>query len=276
MAGRLDTVAERWAKLAPHVQVYGPADDRPRPAALLFHGCGGLRPHLRQYAEAAVSRGHRAFVVDSYAPRGWPRQFGMAFVCTGAVFRGNLRAGDVLASVWGVSKRPDVDASQLVVAGWSHGGWGIMELAASDRRPGDLGLADPETASLDGVKGAALFYPYVGIGATNRLKPWICKPKVFAVVSERDHLTTVRNAARVFDGVKGCGVELETWIAPGTHAFDEPMNAPPMKYDPALAAEALGRWSRFLVQTVGASLTPAEENSRQDAKTPRRTARSSP
>lgn len=272
MAERKDTVAERWAKLAPHVRVYGPADDDRRPAALLFHGCGGMRPHLPRYAEAAVAQGFRAFLIDSYAARGWSQAFGLAFVCTGAVFRGNLRAGDVLAAIHGVSQRPDVDPDRLVVAGWSHGGWGIMELAASDRRPGDIGLADPQTAALDGVKAAALFYPYVGIGATNRMKPWICKPKVLAVVSERDHLTTVRNAVRVFDGVKGCGVELDSWIAPGTHAFDEPSGVPPMRFDESLTREALDRWSRFLADAVRLEAV-VKGSSRQDAKTPRRAAR---
>lgn len=245
-----DTVEQRWRRLAPHVRVFGPADDRPRPAALLFHGCGGLRDHLPVYAEAAKKAGLRAFVVDSYAPRGWGRAIALGLVCTGAIFRGDQRAGDVLAAIAGVSARPDVDASQLVLAGWSHGGWGIMELMASDRRPGDIGLADPEAPSLDGVAGAFLAYPYIGIGATARMKPWRRCTKTLAVISERDHLTTVRNAEAVFGAVRGCGVEVETWVAPGTHAFDEPTGVPPMRYDAALAAEATRRWTRFLKATV--------------------------
>ena len=45
--------------------------------------------------------------------------------------------------------------------------------------------------------------------------------------------------------VRGCGVEMETWIAEGTHSFDEPSNAGPMAYDPALAEEAIDRFGRF-------------------------------
>jgi hypothetical protein len=69
---------------------------------------------------------------------------------------------------------------------------------------------------------------------------------VLAVTARRDHLTTVRNAEQVNAMIRGCGAEVETWIAEGTHSFDEPMNAPPMRYDDALAAEALRRFAALL------------------------------
>ncbi|WP_292086529.1 hypothetical protein [Brevundimonas sp.] len=46
----MDDLKRRWERLAPHVTVVGPDDDRPRPAVLMFHGCGGLREHLPRYA----------------------------------------------------------------------------------------------------------------------------------------------------------------------------------------------------------------------------------
>ncbi|MCZ8195370.1 dienelactone hydrolase [Brevundimonas sp.] len=242
----MDTLEDRWARLEPHAAVFGPDDDRPRPTALLFHGCGGLRPHLPRYAEAARDAGWRAVIVDSYAPRGWRRELAMAMVCTGLTFHGDRRAGDVLAAIAGVSARSDVDADALLLAGWSHGGWGIMEAMSADRRPGTLGLANPGDVALDGVRGAFLAYPYVGFAAFNRRRPWRHCPRTLAIVARRDHLTTVRNAEGILDMVRSCGAEVETWIAEGTHAFDEPMNAPPMRYDEVLAAEALTRFSRLL------------------------------
>ena len=62
--------------------VVGPDDAAPRPAVLLFHGCGGLRDHLPRYAEVAKAAGWRAFVIDSYGPRGWGRAFTLTAVCT--------------------------------------------------------------------------------------------------------------------------------------------------------------------------------------------------
>ncbi len=242
----MDTLSERWARLQPHTTMTGPDDDRPRPAVLLFHGCGGLRGHLPKYAEVAKAAGWRAFTVDSYGPRGWSRQFAMATVCTGLLLRGHDRAGDILATLYGVSQRPDVDAAKIALAGWSHGGWGIMEAMSADRARPTLGLADPGNVSLDGVVAAYLAYPYVGIAALNRMRPWRHCPKTLAVIARSDHLTTVRNAERVHDMIRNCGAEVETWIADGTHSFDEPMTAPPMRYDPDLCDEALRRFRALL------------------------------
>jgi len=252
----MQTLSQRWSMLEAVAQIVGPDDDRPRPTALLFHGCGGLRGHLPMYAQAAKAAGWRAVIVDSYAPRGWSRSFAMATVCTGLLLRGHERAGDILATIHGVSQRPDVDASKLAVAGWSHGGWGIMEAMSADRSGPGLGLANPGTVSLEGVLAAYLAYPYVGIAALNRLRPWRHCPRTLAVISARDHLTTVRNAERVHAMVRNCGTEIETWIADGTHSFDEPMAAPPMRYDARLTDEAIRRFAALLVDTAVAPVLP--------------------
>lgn len=246
----MDTLSQRWARLEPHVTVVGPDDDRARPAVLLFHGCGGLRGHLPKYAEAARQAGWRAFTVDSYGPRGWSRQFAMAAVCTGLLLRGAERGGDILATLHGVSQRPDVEASKIALAGWSHGGWGIMEAMSADRSHQALGLADPGNVSLDGVVAAYLAYPYVGVAALNRMRPWRHCPKTLGVIARADHLTTVRNAERVHAMVRDCGAEVETWVADGTHSFDEPMTAPPMRYDPGLSEEALRRFGALLADVA--------------------------
>lgn len=246
----MDDLAARWARLSPHAVEVGPEDDRPRPMALLFHGCGGLRGHLPKYAEAAKAAGWRALIVDSYAPRGWSREFAMATVCTGLLLRGHERAGDILATIHGVSQRPDVDARRLALAGWSHGGWAIMEAMSSERAPGMLGLRDPGAVGLSGVRATYLAYPYVGLAAPNRMRPWRHCPRTLAVVAARDHLTTVRNAERVHAMVRNCGAEVETWVAEGSHSFDEPMTAPPMRYDPALADEAVRRFKALLIDTA--------------------------
>lgn len=244
-----DTVAERWAKLAPHVAAYGPDDGQVRPAVILFHGCGGLRPHQPLYAQAAVEAGWRAFVVDSYEPRGWSREWALTMVCTGVMLRGPERAGDVAAAVWGLAQRPDVDAGKLVLAGWSHGSWSIMDLMTMRlERSDEAGLADPQTvrAALEGVVGLGLYYPYVGPGALSRTRQWVRNPQVLAVIARDDHLTSVHNALSVHDRIRRGGAEVETWIAAGTHAFDEPTGLGPMIHDPELTQESLARFSAFL------------------------------
>jgi dienelactone hydrolase len=241
-----ETVVERWAKLEPSMRVWGPSDETRRPAVILFHGCGGIRPHIQRYGEAAAAQGFRAFEIDSFKPRGWSNEFAQAFVCTAALLRGHERAGDVLAAINGISKRPDVDPNRIVLAGWSHGGWGIMELMSAERTPGDMGLADPESVSLAGIKANFLVYPYVGFLAPARARPWRVKPRTLAIIANFDHLATPKTAERVYQTLREDGVEVESWNARGTHCFDEPSPVLPMRHDEALTVEAIDRFLGLL------------------------------
>lgn len=247
-----DTVAERWARLEPYVTAFGPSDDVARPAVILFHGCGGLRPHLPTYAQAAADAGWRAFVVDSYAPRGWDRTLALTLVCSGVLLRGPERAGDVAAALWGLARRTDVDASRLVMAGWSHGGWSMMDLMTMRlERSGEAGLSDPQAAAaaLPGVVGLAVFYPYVGPGALSRTRPWVRNPPLLAVIARDDHLTSVSNARSIHERIERGGANVEVWVAGGTHAYDEPSTDGgfgPMRHDATLTQESLARFRAFL------------------------------
>jgi dienelactone hydrolase len=222
----------RWARLAPHVAVFGPADDLARPAVLLFHGCGGVQSHLFDYAEAFARQGLRAFVVDSYAPRGWSRSFVLATVCTGLRFRGRARMPDLLAALWGVSRRSDVAARRLGLVGWSHGAWAITELMAEP-------LDEAGERLLAGVGALGLVYAYVGPGATRR--PWRRGAATLAVVAERDHLASPGAHARAYRPLEALGHELEIWLAAASHAFDQPEVTFPMRQDAAATAECRRR-----------------------------------
>lgn len=231
-----------WARLAPHVAVFGPPDAAARPAVLLFHGCGGVQDHLFDYAAALAASGLRAFVVDSYAPRGWSRAFALATVCTGLKFRGRARTPDLLAALWGVSRRPDVDAARLGLAGWSHGAWAICELMASP--------LDPERSRLlEGVGALGLVYAYVGPGATRR--PWLRGAPTLAVVAERDHLATPAAHARAYRPLEALGQEVETWLAAATHAFDQPEVTFPMRQDLEITAECRRRLVDHFARRLG-------------------------
>jgi len=220
---------------------------------LMFHGCGGLGVHLDIYAAAATARGFRVAIVDSYAPRGWSKRFGKTFVCTGAVFRGAERAGDVLASVHGAITELDADPSALVLAGWSHGGWAIMDLMTMPlEASGEAGLVDPSHGPLEGVKGLFLAYPYGGLTALSRDRDWVRRPRTLAILGEKDRVTHPRDAQLIYDRVAASGCELEIWRAPARHAFDEAATELSwMRLDRALADEAVERFGRFVGETLG-------------------------
>jgi dienelactone hydrolase len=251
----LDTTAQRWTRLEPHVQVVSPAGAGPFPALLMFHGCGGLRPYQRRYGEAAAAAGVMAVIVDSFAPRGISRTRALASVCTGAELQGWVRAGDVLASVWGASKLADVDASRLALAGWSHGGWSIMDLMTMPlARAGEARLADPDPAMLDRVRALFLAYPYCGPGALTQLRAWRRAPEVFAFVGEADRVAHPALCRRAFRQAERAGARLQTWYpADASHAFDEDgddlgKTLGVFRHDPALAREAERRLAAFLTE----------------------------
>ena len=248
----MDTLAGRWEQLKPYIQVVGP--EGRRPTVLMFHGCGGLGDFLHRYAEAAAEVGVRSVLVDSYAPRGWSRAFGTTFVCSGLLLWGRERAGDVLAATWGAIRDLDADPENLALAGWSHGGWSVMDLMTMPlEQKGEAGLADPTPQPLDGLKGVFLAYPYGGLATLSR-KGWVRKPRVLGVMAKHDMVTSVRDAERLYAAIGESGVELDIWPVVGAHAFDE-YNAKlaSLRYKPDLAAEAMSRFKAFLIDTIAAA-----------------------
>jgi dienelactone hydrolase len=249
----LDTLEQRWGRLAPHVEIARPLGAGPFPAVVLFHGCGGKRAFLSRYLAAAANAGVMAVAVDSFVPRGIGRARAIALVCTGLDLPGWQRAGDVLAAIWGVSRMAEVDASRMALAGWSHGSWAMMDLMTMPlERPGEAGLADPDGRLLDGVKGLFLAYPYCGPGALSQLRPWRRAAEVFAIIGEKDAVALPAFIRRALRTAERAGSAVETWLAPGaTHAFDEDGAAlSRFRYDAELAAEAEGRLAVFLKRTL--------------------------
>ncbi len=248
-----DTLAARWAALQPHLQVYGAPDDMVRPAVLLFHGCGGIAPNLLIYAEAAVRAGARAYIVDSFGPRGWSRKFGASWVCKGLKLRGYERSGDVLAALWGIASLPEVDAKRILLAGWSHGAWAIMDLMTQACTPGDAMLADPTPEPLDGVRGLFLAYPYINVMARSVTRPWHHCPKTLAVLSLKDHLASYEQSLKLVRRLRTQGVDTETITVDSTHAFDEEGidRTGFMRYDEQASQATLQALQDFMRRTLG-------------------------
>ena len=255
----MDTLAQRYALLKPSITVYGPDDDVVRPAVVLFHGCGGMRPHVHLYAQAAALTGIRAYVVDSFTPRGWDRLFATSMICTGAVMQGYERSGDVLATLWGLKAEGRTDMQNVVLTGFSHGGWSIMDLMTERlTKSGEAKLSDPALA--DAVKGVFLVYPYINFPARSNLYPWVRQPKTFAVLAKRDHLTPYGHSVKIFDKLKAAGADVDTLSLDASHAFDEEDNkGVVMHYDPDAMRRSMEAMLSFLAKTIvpAASPTPA-------------------
>ena len=247
-----DSLDAHYQWLEPHIEVFEPDDDIKRPALLIFHGCGGKRPFLTAYAKLAATMGMRAFIIDSSAPRGWDRRHNIHKVCTGRVLHGNERAWDVLAAIKGIGERDNVDASNLILSGWSHGGWAITDLMTYDLPP-------EQDRLLQGVKGLFLVYPFLNIPSRTALrKPWHHHPETALVAAQQDHVIFLPVMKSAVDKLRKDGISVTLTEVNATHAFDEGYERPetpenalrPMRHDKAAFAQALEALQRLIEKLV--------------------------
>jgi dienelactone hydrolase len=232
-----------WGEqVARHSRVFKPAGLGPFPVALILHGCGGKTPFLEDYARTAVAAGWAAVVVDSFKPRGLSPLDAKLTVCTGLRVRGGRRAADVFAMLAWLDGQAWADPSQVFLAGWSHGGWTIMDAyALGERAAAITGLADAAPERLRrAVKGALLVYPFAGYPALTTRHGWgDGAPPVWSVVAGKDQVVGWKAPKLALDRLARDGLVVDQMFLPdATHAFDDnKANDPRARYRPDLFAE---------------------------------------
>jgi dienelactone hydrolase len=259
---RAETFEARIAALGPHIEIHAPEGPGPHPVVVLMHGCGGRRAHQSRWAEAARAAGVAALVVDSYAHRGISRLEAYATVCLGLRLWGRERAGDLYAALEFARRQPWADPARLAAAGWSHGGWSVMDALAL--APGDLmaratGLSGLPEAPLAGLKAVFLVYPYAGPSSLTARHGWRMAPQTLAVLGGRDVVVGVRTPRRVLEKLAYAGAPVEIiWFENATHAFDEPEACDVrVRFDAALTAEAEEAFRALLRRTLTPFAAPA-------------------
>ena len=233
----LDDHAE-W--LSGHVTVHLPdTASGPVPTAILFHGCGGRRAMQDDYAAALNEAGYGAMIVDSMTPRQIGRAVSMTQVCTAMRLWGQERASDVFASVALARTHSAIDAERLILVGWSHGGWALLDAlsyVADDQSP--TGLSGP--VDLDGVQTAVLMYPYCSLPSRSRRHEITAGIAIDAVLAGRDMVASTADCRHTLNLADRAGADVSYDIWPNvTHAFDEAGNPDPrMQYDAGAARAA--------------------------------------
>jgi dienelactone hydrolase len=228
-------------------EVLLPAGDGPFPVVVQMHGCGGVQPMQRRYAEAAQQAGIAVVILDSLAPRGIGRQEAQLTVCTGLCLRGRERAGDLRIALDWLVTQSWADTSRVAAAGWSHGAWSVMEALAAD--DGHLGVSN--------LKLAVLFYPYAGPLAHTASRGWgRNRPAVMACLAGRDAVVGRLAPRRAIARLEADGLEVELIDLPdATHCFDDDQASDPRTvHRPDLADLMRGRYAAALRRTL---LAPA-------------------
>jgi dienelactone hydrolase len=243
----IDAHAERLAR---HFTVVTPDGPGPHPVVIQLHGCGGRQPFHDSYAEAARQAGIASVVVDSFAPRGIGKRLAQMTVCTGLQLHGRERAADLLAVLHWLDHQPWADTSRLAAAGWSHGGWTVMDALAGALSTHSVARSQPER--LAGLKAVFLVYPYAGPMTLTHRSGWgPHRPKVAAVLGTRDAVVGQAAPRRALDRLVRDGLEVEVMTLEGaTHSFDDPdADDPRTRYDAGHSARA----RRFLTDTLTAA-----------------------
>jgi dienelactone hydrolase len=244
-----ERLEDRINALSPHWDIVRPAGPGPHPLVIQLPGCGGKKPFQQTWAQVAAACGAAALVIDSHKHRGISQIGAYAGVCTGLRLRGAERAGDLIAALEWARRQDWVDQSRLYAAGWSHGGWAILDgLCLGDKIERYTGLHDAPVAPFAGLAGAFIVYPYGGVGSLTHLRPATSKPTISAIVCGNDKIVGSRGPLRVFERLKTQGLNVSVALFEnGTHAFDEPdARDLRVRSDPALVARAHALYTSFL------------------------------
>lgn len=226
--------------LEPHLTWYLPESAAPAPALLFFHGCGGLQEETLRQARAASRQGYVSIVVDSHTPR----HIDWKMNCDGRVLWGQERAADVLVTIAIARDHPAVDPGRLLLVGYSHGAWTVLEaIALGDALP--PGLTDRPQDLWDGIRGAVAWYPYCGSASSFVVDDFPRVP-VLMLLAEEDEITAPEPCLEGAAALTHNGVPVQKALYPGvSHGFDR-NEAWVKRYDPAIAAQAIALQFAFL------------------------------
>ncbi|MFN3958465.1 MAG: dienelactone hydrolase family protein [Parvularculaceae bacterium] len=211
------------ALIAPGVEVFRPEEAAgPFPVIIQFHGCSGFRPGwMKSWAEIATKAGFIAVAVDSNGPRGIDRERALKTVCAGKELIGQERAGDIAAAIEIAKRQEGADASRIVLAGWSHGAWSVMDYLALEgarKAPTSLKARPPHVS----IAGAVLFYPYCGEGTWSRIAAWSQHPPTLMFVAGRDSVVSPEACRAAATKLRREGVPVDLVdYENADHAFDD-------------------------------------------------------
>jgi dienelactone hydrolase len=189
----------------------------PRPAVIALHGCNGLsddkgrlNPVWRRHAAYFNAEGVHFLAVDSFGPRG------QRSICEIPNARRTvdeeMRRDDVFAAMKWLQAQPAVDASRIVVAGWSHGAQTVLSvLDATDK----VVQAQPVKP-----RAAVAFYP--GCSRFVRMFNYELSAPLLLMIGELDDWTPAAACTALGRRLAKPGQPaFEMTVYPGSyHAFD--------------------------------------------------------
>lgn len=255
------TLEERSAMLAPAVEYHAPATKGDAPLVILASGCGGLnglqgpKTIMKNYAAAATAAGAYVVVFDSFGTRGISFEDSVTWVCSGLRLRGDARAGDIIAAEHLARQNwADVKFTGVILAGWSHGGWTVMELLSAGPTAKGIGnFRIDEPASALTPDAVALYYPYCGFLNSAGRSRWDFKGPLFLLTTGADHPEAAVECTKAVSHARGDAQNTDVvHLDENTHAFDEEDQVPGSEYiyDAEATQRSLALFQNFIRQQV--------------------------
>lgn len=242
----VETCLERAERLLEAATLIRPSShesgDAPVAFMVLLHGCGSADGPQAVYARALAAAGIACLIVDSYAPREISRVEAVTRVCSGTMLWGRERAGDLLALLEWARHQSWIDATRLGAAGWSHGGWTIMDsLALAGEVGRHAGLSDLADDPLAGLSHVTLVYPWSGPGSHTFLRGWTRPCPGIMLLAEKDSVAGTMLPKQALQRARRTGAAIDLHVFAGaTHSFDEETSMnPTFKYNAAQTTEAV-------------------------------------
>ncbi|MDP3739015.1 MAG: dienelactone hydrolase family protein [Hyphomonadaceae bacterium] len=255
-ASAKETLQQRIGALLSGSQLILPEGEGPFPVVIQMHGCGGVKKLQGRWAPVARDAGWAVLILDSYAHRKINTLQAYATVCTGMRLWGRERAGDLYAAMEWVRQQNWADHDRIVAAGWSHGGWTVLDamaLAPGAEMESATRLTGLPEEPLKGLVGAFVIYPFTGPGALAPSRGVRVDVPIKALVGTADVVVGNTSVERALARMKMPTAPVEIVMMQGaTHAFDE-IEAQDMRvrYDPVLTEQAQQMYAGFL-KKVGA------------------------
>jgi dienelactone hydrolase len=227
--------------------LHKPSGEGPFPAVVMLSGCyGGFGPeetHQSTWADRLAGWGYVALRLDSFGPRGYPN--GICDLQFQSVWDkySYTRARDAYAARSYLSSLSFVDAENIAVIGWSHGGWSIIRVIDKTLRP----------KSEKPFNAVVAFYPYCP-SPSNPDTP------ILVLSGEKDDLTASAKAMKAQYEQLNWKTEFSFKVYPNTyHCFDfETLPAGGvefgrhLEYDPEATSDAIDFTRAFLSKHLGA------------------------
>lgn len=195
-------------------------DKDPRPVIIGLHGCGGGLDSKGNFAERLFRYGGyfnaermHFLALDSFTPRG------QKSICETPnklrTIHESDRREDVFAAIDWLVKQPSVDASRIVVLGWSHGAQTVLSTIDATDKYVQAQKVQP--------RAAVAFYP--GCLLNNRMWNYEVHVPLLIMIGELDDWTLAPECVTLHGRLQKnkANAPVELTVYPGSyHGFDGP------------------------------------------------------